>query len=144
MSRLLLAVAAAIVLGPAALGAESTSAGRAGTIVYEASAAIASVKTFPLPRPATNVAVHWPGRRAARVRIAFSRDGARYGTARLVRLDELGEGRKTGETYGALMTSRGARAVRVWSDRPLCRLTVVALTDRGPTPRAPARTLAAT
>jgi hypothetical protein len=102
------------------------------------------VKTFPLPRPATNVAVHWPGRRAARVRIAFSRDGARYGTARLVRLDELGEGRKTGETYGALMTSRGARAVRVWSDRPLRRLTVVALTDRGPTPRAPARTLAAT
>jgi hypothetical protein len=42
------------------------------------------------------------------------------------------------------MSARGARAVRVWSDRPLRRLTILALTDRGPPARQPPRMLAAT
>jgi hypothetical protein len=126
------------------LGAQPTSAARARTIAYQASAAVASVRTFPLPRPATNVAVHWLGQRTAHVRIAFSRDGVRFGKRRLVLLDELGEGRRTAETYGAVMSARGARAVRVWSDRPLRRLTILALTDRGPPARPPLRKLATT
>jgi N-acetylmuramoyl-L-alanine amidase len=143
MSRLL-AVAAGILVCPTLLGAQPTSAARAGTIAYEASAAVASVRTFPLPRPATNVAVHWFGQRTVHVRIAFSRDGVRFGKPRLVLLDELGAGRRAAETYGAVMSARGARAVRVWSDRPLRRLTILALTDRGPPAHPPLRMLAAT
>jgi hypothetical protein len=126
------------------LGVQPTSAARAVTIAYEASAALASVRTFPLPRPATNVAVHWFGQRSAQVRIAFSPDRVRFGKPRLVSLDEVGEGRRTAETYGAVMSARDARAVRVWSDRPLRRLTILALTDRGPPAQPPPRTLAAT
>lgn len=132
--RRLLAVAAGFLLAATLLGAGATNADRPPTLAYEASAAVGSVKTFPLPRPATDLAVHWLGQRRAHVRIAFSRDGARFGTSRLVRLDELGGAVKS-ETYGAVMAARGAHAVRVWSDRPLRRLTVLALTDRG----APAR-----
>src|SRR3989442_15615418 len=100
MSRRLLAVAAGILVCPTLLDAQPTSAARAGTIAYEASAAVASVRTFPLPRPATNVAVHWLGQRSAHVRIAFSTYGTRFGKPSRVFLDELGEGRRTAETYG--------------------------------------------
>src|SRR5439155_10156344 len=44
----------------------------------------------------------------------------------------------------AAKSARGARPVRVWSDRPLRRLTILALTDRGPPAHPPLRTLAAT
>jgi hypothetical protein len=144
MSRRLLGVAAGIVIWPTLLGAQPTSAARPGTIAYETSAAVASVRTFSLPRPATDVAVHWFGQRAAHVRIAFSPDGVRFGKRRLVLLDELGEGRRAGETYGAVMSALGARAVRVWSNRPLRRLTILALTDRGPSAQPSLRAFAAT
>jgi hypothetical protein len=144
MNRRLLAVAAAILVCAPLIGTRTTSASSSKTTAYEASAAVGSVRTFPLPRPATNVAVHWLGHEAAHVRIAFSRDRVRFGKPSRVRLDELGEGRRAGETYGAVMSARGARAVRVWSNRPLRRLTLLALTDRGPPPRPPLRTLAAT
>jgi len=142
--RRLLAVAAGFLLAAPLLGAGPTNAARPTTLAYEASAAVGSVKTFPLPRPATDVAVHWLGQRRAHVRVALSRDRVRFSKPRLVRLDELGEGVKRGETYGAVMTARGARAVRVWSDRPLRRLTVLALTDRGGPTRLPLRGLAST
>jgi hypothetical protein len=144
ISRRLFVVAAGLLVCAPLLGPESTSAGRAATSAYETSAAVASVRTFPLPHAATNVAVHWLGQRTAQVRIAFSRDRVRFGKPRLVALDELGESRRTGETYGAVMTAVGARSVRVWSDRPLRRLTVLALTDRGPPAPPPLRRLAST
>src|SRR5439155_21711364 len=77
------------------------------------------------------VAVHWRGSRSARVRIAFSRDQHHYGKRTRVQLDEVGLQRPGGETYGTLMVASRARAVRIWSDRPLSRLCVLALTDRG-------------
>ena len=46
-------------------------------------------------------------------------------------VDEGGEVARVGETYGAVMRARGARLVRIWSDRPLRRVTVVAFLDRG-------------
>jgi hypothetical protein len=144
MSRRLLAVVAGILVCTTLLGAHPASAGRAGTITYEASAAVASMRTFLLPRPATDVAVHWSGQRTAHVRIAFSPDRVRFGKPRLVLLDELGEGRHTSETYGAVLAARGARALRVWSDHPLPRLTVLALTDRGRAAARPLRPLAST
>ena len=98
---------------------------------YEASSPIARSHVFRLPRSATHVAVHWKGTSDAVVRLAFSRDGNRFGPERRVALDEAGEGRTGNETYGAIMLARGARAVRVTTNRPLRRLSLLALTDRG-------------
>lgn len=141
MSRRLFA-AAVIALGSALPGAEPASAGFAGPLAFRASAPVHSVRTFALPRAATNVAVFWLGERSAHVRVAFSRDGVRFGKRHLVVLDEVG-GARNSETYGAMMSVHGARAVRAWTDRPLRRLTVLALTDRGP-PLSPVRRLAST
>ena len=93
---------------------------------------VAQSRTFTLPRAVTNVAVHWRGSASARVRVAVSRDGRRFSAARGVLVDETGEGARRGETYGAVMAARGARAVRIWSDRPLWRVTVLGFVDRGP------------
>ena len=52
----------------------------------------------------------------------------------------MGEGARVGETYGAVMRAQEARLVRIWSDRPLRRVTVVAFLDRGqPLARPPAQ-----
>jgi hypothetical protein len=92
---------------------------------------IAHVRTVQLPRSVTDVAVHWPGDASARVRVAFSRDGRRFGEAHRVLLDEVAEGSHSRETYGAVMRAEGARFVRISSDRPLRRVTVVGFVDRG-------------
>jgi N-acetylmuramoyl-L-alanine amidase len=93
---------------------------------------VVHVRTVKLPPSVTNVAVHWRGSASARLRIAFSRDGHRFGRPRHVLLDEVGESTRVGETYGAVMRAQGARLVRIRSDRPLRRVTVVAFLDRGP------------
>src|SRR5256714_4237160 len=95
-------------------------------------------RVFRLPGRPSHVALHWRGERSARVRVALGR----HGRLRPVRLDELAEGRRTRETYGALMLTHGARTVRVVTDRPLARLTVLALTDRGASVRRAARAAA--
>jgi uncharacterized protein with LGFP repeats len=46
-------------------------------------------------------------------------------------LDELGEQLHNGESYGAVTPARGVKAVRVWSDRRLRRVSVLVLRDRG-------------
>jgi len=62
---------------------------------------------------------------------AFSDDGATYGPAVPVEHDEVGEARGDGETYGAVMPAPGTRFVRVATDRPIARLTVLALDSTG-------------
>ncbi len=107
------------------------------------SSAIHGSKTFALGSGVTHVAVHWRGSPQARVRIAFSRDGRRFGRSRAVGLDEVGEQLRTGETYGAVVPAGGARTVRVSSDRRLPKLSVLVLSDRGPPRRRrPARAAA--
>ena len=105
---------------------------RAHVAAANLSGSVAHSRTFRLARPATFVATHWRGSRHTVVRLAFSRDGRRFGAARRVRLDEIGEARHDGQVYGALMAARGARAVRVLTSRPLARLALLALSDRGP------------
>jgi hypothetical protein len=99
--------------------------------VEERSAAVSGSRTFRLERPATHVALYWRGAREAAVRVTFSRDGRRFGRWQQVGLDEAAEARPGRLTYGSMMVARGARAVRVSSDRPLSRLTVLSLRDRG-------------
>jgi len=123
-----LLVAAASV-APAAASPADAAGGT--TKARSVSASVVRTKTFRLPAPATHVALHWRGQRQARVRVAFSVDGVAFGPTRPVELDEVGERARDSETYGAVMVATGARAVRVWTSRPLTRLTVLALTDQG-------------
>jgi hypothetical protein len=99
--------------------------------VRQLSAAIVHEKTFELPRRTTDLAVHWRGGPRARVRVALSRDGRRFGRAQAVVLDEVGEQRPGHETYGAVMPAGRARAVRVFTRRPVGRLSVLAFVDQG-------------
>jgi len=104
-------------------------------LVRQLSAPLKAGHTFKLARPATHLAVHWHGQRKAQVKVRLSRDGRDFGPARRVALDDLGRRAHRGETYGAVMLARRAIAVRVYSDRPLRRLSLVAITDRGGPPR---------
>jgi hypothetical protein len=85
--------------------------------------------TVALTRPARSVAAYWKGNADARVTLAFSSDGVHFGTPQSAGRDEMGEQRKNGTTYGALLSAPGAVAVRVSTDRPLKRLTVLGLSD---------------
>jgi N-acetylmuramoyl-L-alanine amidase len=120
-------------LSLAALAGTPTAAGAAPaqTAARESEGAVARAKTFRALGPVSHFAVHWRGHREARVRVAVSRDGRHFGARRRVMLDEVAESAPGRETYGALMPARRARAVRVYTDRPLRRATVLWLTDRG-------------
>src|SRR5437899_1639268 len=85
----LLFVAAA----PAAASAPSPTTARALHARVERS------RVFRLPGRPSHIALHWRGGHSARVRVALGR----HGRLLPVRLDELAEGRRTRETYGALM-----------------------------------------
>ncbi|GAC1319978.1 MAG: hypothetical protein NVSMB25_11600 [Thermoleophilaceae bacterium] len=98
---------------------------------YQSTAAVVNSRTFSLPRRASHVALHWLGARSARIRVAFSRGGRRYGRFQTVQIDEVGEQARNGETYGAVLVAPGARAVRVVTNRPIRRVSVLALTDSG-------------
>jgi hypothetical protein len=90
---------------------------------------VTAAATVALTRPATSVATYWHGNADALVTIAFSSDGVHFGTPQSAGRDEMGEQRKNGTTYGALLSAPGAVAVRVSTDRPLARLTVLGLSD---------------
>ncbi len=90
---------------------------------------VTAAATVALARPATSVATYWQGNADARVTLAFSSDGVHFGTPQSAGRDEMGEQRKNGTTYGALLSAPGAVAVRVSTDRPLARLTVLGLSD---------------
>lgn len=88
-------------------------------------------RLFALPFAASHVALHWHGHAEAQVTVAFSIDGLTFGPPALLERDESGDGRRDGETYGNLLLAGGARFVRVTSDRPLARLSVLDLDTRG-------------
>src|SRR5215211_3245363 len=105
--------------------------GSAPAEVAQRSGPIESSRSFRLPRAATHVAVYWQGSAAARVRLRLSHDGGSFGRWQRVRLDEVGQRRRDGRTYGSLLLARGARVVRVATDRPLRRVWLLAISDRG-------------
>lgn len=99
---------------------------RAGTVT----GAVTRLVERSLPFAARNVAVYWEGHPDAKVTIAFSRDGQHFGKPIDVGRDELGEARADGRTYGSMLTTRSATAVRVRSSEPIRSLTVLGLRDR--------------
>jgi hypothetical protein len=99
--------------------------------------------TVALTRQATSVAAYWQGNSGAQVTLAFSFDGVTFGTPQAAGRDEMGEQRKNGMTYGALLSAPGAVAVQVSTDRPLKRLTVLGLSDAVTTAAQPTPSLTA-
>lgn len=91
--------------------------------------AVDGVATFALAQRAGTVAAYWGGNPHAHVGLAFSSDGVHFGPAVAAGRDEIGTERADGTTYGALHTTDGAVAVRVSTDRPIARLTVLGLSD---------------
>jgi hypothetical protein len=144
LRRLLLILVFAISLtGPIVVVEHSADASvprRVATRSERVVRSVTSAATVALTRPATSVATYWQGNPDAHVTLAFSSDGVHFGTPKSAGRDEMGEQRKNGTTYGALLSAPGAVAVRVRSDRTLARLTVLGLSDgvttaaREPTP----------
>jgi hypothetical protein len=136
----LLLVLAAV--GGTAAPADAAGAGPARAGTWKVAGPVASAQTYTLPVTTTHVAVHWSGRPSARVRMAMARRNG-FGPLRPVLHDEVGHAARPGETFGALVATRGVRRVRVVTDRPLARLTIVAFTQRGAAaPRARAAAVA--
>ena len=90
---------------------------------------LTAAATVALTRPAPSVATYCQGNADADVTLAFSADGVHFGTPQSAGRDEMGEQRKNGTTYGALLSAPGAVAVRLSTDRPLARVTVLGLSD---------------
>ena len=83
--------------------------------------------TFGLPEGTTHITIRWPGHQDAAVQAAFSTDGSTFSDPVDVFLDEFGEMRGDGISYGAVMIADGDRQVRVTSDEPLADVTVMAM-----------------
>jgi N-acetylmuramoyl-L-alanine amidase-like protein/fibronectin type III domain protein len=132
LRRLLLILVFVVGLTGPSLVAEHSAAASPRHVATRSERVVRSVTaaaTVALTRPATGVATYWPGNADARVTLAFSSDGVHFGTPQSAGRDEMGEQRKNGTTYGALLSAPGAVAVRVSTDRPLKRLTVLGLSD---------------
>ena len=110
----------------------------------EVSGALERSETRRLPFPTRHAALYWAGNPDAQVTVSFSRDGSTFGEVFEVEHDEVGMQRNNGQTYGALVPAGDATFARVTADRPLGRLTVLALADGGtsvqktPVPARPA------
>jgi len=95
----------------------------------EATGPLDGTQIRPLPFAAGHLALYWAGNHDAAVTVALSTDGITFGPPVDAGRDEVGDQRGNGLTYGAVLPAGGATTVRVDTDRPLGRLTVLALAD---------------
>lgn len=100
------------------------------TRAQQVTGAVTGTRVFRLTGPSDHVAVYWRGNPHAHVSLAFSADGEHFAAPTAAGRDELGEQRRNGTTYGAVLDAGGTVAVRVNSDRPITRLTVLGMSDR--------------
>lgn len=127
LRRLFAPLLAAILVVATLPALPTIAAGPVDVVAREVDVAVDRERTVEIPIAASHVALHWRGQHDATVTAAFSADGRTFGPASVVTHDEVGEGRGNGETYGTVTPAAGARWVRITSDRPLARLTVLAL-----------------
>lgn len=90
-------------------------------------AVVSDVAILGFSRPAEFVAAYWQGAPLARVTLAFSSDGVRFGTPVDADRDDAEGGPDDGMTYGAVLAAGGAIAVRVTTDTPLSQLHLIAM-----------------
>ncbi|MDP8905533.1 MAG: N-acetylmuramoyl-L-alanine amidase [Chloroflexota bacterium] len=130
LARLASPLLAASVLVGALPALPAAGAGPVRVVGREVATSVAGSRELALPLTASHVAVHWAGDPEASIRLAFSSDGQSYGPPEAVEHDEAG-GHDETETYGAVTWTSGARFVRITSDRPIARLSVVAINSTG-------------
>jgi hypothetical protein len=137
-----------VVLAPTSLGSTTTT--RIVPVdADEVSVSLERTRTVALDDPAQHVALYWQGNPHAHVTVAFSRDGETYGApvdagrdgaaapsehSEPGKDDEHGKDgghdeHGSGTTYGAVLDADDAVSLRVSSDRPIARLTVLAMRD---------------
>ena len=126
---LALALLAVMTMGLAVVSGQAEAQVVVKTRAGDVSGPVFGSAVFGLPFAASHLAVHWAGNPEAEVTMATSTDGVTFGAATDVALDEVGEHRGDGESYGAVLPAGGATSVRLTSDRPLGRATVLALAD---------------
>ncbi len=120
---LLLGVVAALVPWSSAHGAPA----QAQTITV----ALTDTKVVTFDQPASHVAVYWQGNPSARVTLAYSTDGVAFDRPVDAGRDDAGQELDDGMTYGAVHAADGVVAVRVTTNAPLSRLSVVAMPSEG-------------
>jgi N-acetylmuramoyl-L-alanine amidase-like protein len=132
LAALALSAATAGLLIAALPSLPALTAGPVDVVAREVAISIDHVQVVPLPVAASDVALHWAGAADAKVAIAFADASGEFGEDVPVDRDEAGESLDTGETYGDVIWAAGSRLVRVTSDRPIGRLTVLAFQSDGP------------
>ena len=137
-SLLALVISTLTVVTPTPIGA-STVNHETSMRPDEVTGKVSRTRVVSLERPADTVVAYWRGNPHADVRLAFSLDGTTFGRAEPAGRDEIGSARRDGTTYGALHSAKGAVAVRVTTDRPVARLTVLGLSDGETTTRTTTR-----
>ena len=128
------AVTAAIMLAVLAPLAPHSQPGPVKVRASETSHAVNGTQDFSVPSDSTHIAIHWSGHPGAVVTAAFSSDGKAFSAPVPVEIDDGNGGESGGETYGAVMGVDSIQVVRVTADRPLAKLTVLALDAAGPEP----------
>jgi hypothetical protein len=99
------------------------------TVAREVTASVLETKTISLQGGAQYVAAYWRGNPDARVTLAFSYDGKHFSGPIDAGRDDIGLQRRNGMTYGAIHDARGALSVRVVTDRPISRVTMLRMAD---------------
>ena len=125
----LVVLALVLSAGLAVVGGEVEAQVVVRTRTTEVSRPVDGSRVMALPFAAGHLAVHWAGHQDAALSIATSTDGVTFGPATDVGRDEVGEQRGNGETYGAVLPGGNSTFVRLTSDRPVGRVTVLAMAD---------------
>jgi len=118
------------ILLTSALPALPVVAARGGVKVKagEVTTSVDHQRLVRLPFDASHVTLHWSGAPDAKLTIAFGQTPSQLGEEVQVGLDE--DGVDGAEAYGQVLWTGGARFARVTTDRPIGRLTVVAIDSR--------------
>ena len=127
------ALAAAILAVAIAPVAPSVGTGPVKVRATETTRSIHGSADFAVPSGTTHVEVHWSGEPDAHLTAAFSGDGRTFSEPTEFEAEEAAEAPEAepepdnGETYWPLMGVDRTTVVRVHADRPLARVTVLAL-----------------
>jgi len=139
---LAISLAIALVLVPLAPIAPRTQPGPVKVRASETTLAVHGTRDFAISSDTTHVDIHWAGAPTAQLTVAFSSDGKAFSKPDPVEVEEPAEGpdprpgEPTGETYSALMGVEAIRVVRIHADRPLAKVTVLAIDAAGPSAMA--------
>ncbi len=97
-------------------------------VSHEATISITHRRIVPLPFDASHVAVHWSHAHEAEITVAFGERPNEFGEEIPVgHSEDAGDGDGGAETWGGVLWTGGARFVRVTTDRPIGRLTVIGI-----------------